>query len=364
MKNNILEFKNKMMTMMSALLFFATILLYGNISQAKVAEPTVDATQTTPYTYNLAADQTSIIIPMSFSKAGVYTYKIEVTNFDSEVHFSTLKDSEAKDILSIGEFKGVEKEFGRIVEEPVLYYMFLYSDNPPALEKTVKVTCNYNEPQTEGRAISEGEKVRSVALDTLYYSFNLTSDSKITINGDPIWLCDANKKKLRSIVSEDENTIAYLKKGLYYIEAPKGIREFKYTAEKINFTNNTTKKKAKTIKVGKKVQMKFYATNKEESMLYYKFTLKKAKKISVSADLTKLHNSGILDLSIYKKKDRSVPFMHGYLDEKKGKIEFSGLVKKGKNNYFLNKKSVKLPAGTYYVAVSNTSGGDAVITVK
>lgn len=87
--------------------------------------------------------------------------------------------------------------------------MFLYSDNPPALEKTVKVTCNYNEPQTEGRAVSEGEKVRSVALDTLYYSFNLTSDSKITINGDLIWLCDSNKKELWAIVSEGENNIAY-----------------------------------------------------------------------------------------------------------------------------------------------------------
>lgn len=126
MKNNILEFKNKMMTIMSALLFFATILLYGNVSQAKVAEPTVDATQTTPYTYNMAADQTLIVIPMSFPKAGVYTYKVEVTNFDSEVHISFHKDNEAKDIVSIGEFKGVEKELGRIIEEPVLYYMFLY----------------------------------------------------------------------------------------------------------------------------------------------------------------------------------------------------------------------------------------------
>ena len=334
--------------------------------KAEAEEKTIDATQTSPYTYTIPADETGIIVPISFSKMGVYTYKIQVSNFSNEVHADLLKDLRGENWAAITGFNGTEKEYTRIVEEPVTYYLFIYSENPPAVEKTVTVNCTYNVPETEGRAISEGEEVRSVGMDTLSYSFKLSKDSKVHIVGDHVSLCDSAKENLSISSINNKMATAYLKKGTYYLSVPYGgIHTFKYTTEKITFSNNTTKKKAKTIKLGKSVKMKFYATNKEEAPLYYKFTLKKAKKISVTGDLTKLHSLGTMNVYIFKKNANTVPYMHGYIDgQKKGKIKFMGSLKKGMENFFADKKSIKLPAGTYYLVVDNTSGGDAAITVK
>lgn len=344
-------------------ILFAAMFVVGLDRKVQAEEQSIDATNTTPYSYSIEANKSEVVIPISFPKIGVYTYKFEVTNFSNEVHVSFYRDSACTDREIIYNFKGTEAKYMNAVPEASSYYMVVYSDNPPALEKTVKVTCTYEEPQTEGRTISEGEEVRSVSLDFLYYPFTLSRDSKIRVYGEVLILCDANKKNLLTLlqVGEDGYHSAYLKKGTYYFKVPKGIHTFKYTTEKVTFYNNTTKKKAKKINIGKKTQMKFYATNKESS-LYYKFTLKKAKKISVMADLSKKYSAYSVNIKIFKKKDGKEPYMYGDLsDGKKGKISFSGVVK----NDFTEKKTVKLPAGTYYMVVSGDSeGGDAAITVK
>ena len=343
------------------------ILIIGTYGvKANAEEAAIDATSETPYSYNVESGKTGSIIPISFSKAGVYTYKIEVTGFADTVHVDFLKKAEATsadDIASFTSFNGTEKEFTKVIKEPINYYLFVYSENPPAGAKTIKVTCTYNVPETEGKSVKADEEVKAVSMDGLYYSIKLKKDSKITVSGDKVSLCDSKKEFLTSVPSDGDSVSTYLKKGTYYIKTSAGIEKFKYTINNTSTDKNVTQKKAKKIKVGKNVKMKLYASNGTKGALYYKVTLKKAKKISVTADSSKLLSD--MNVEIYKKKAGKVPYLSGYKEYgKKGKISFNGQTNKSIDSLLMEKKTVKLPAGTYYIMVSSTSGGDATIKIK
>ena len=333
--------------------------------KAKADEATIDASKTTPYSFTIAADKSGMQAPMSFPKAGVYTIKIEVTNFDKEIIMTQVSDYTNMDVKNVRSKEGSELTFTTIVTEPETRYYVLYSKNPPALEKNIKITFSYDTPETEGRDIKEGEEVRAVGMDDLYYSIKLTGDKKITITSDStVVLCDSKKESLGVVAYKDKPATTYLKKGTYYLSVSKGITTFKYTTKKATLGKNTTKKKAKTVKLGKTIKTKIYAANKNKSTQYYKFTLKKAKKISVTADASKISNMGTLNINIYKKKANKAPYMSGNICEKKGKVEFTGEAKNSIEGMFLNKKSVKLPAGTYYMEVQSTEGGDVSFMIK
>lgn len=346
---------------------FAFMLLFGITKiKAYAAENTIDATKTDPYTYKIDADKTSIVIPMAFSKAGVYTYKINATNFSEEVHVTFLKNenlTSENDIATIATFKGTEHEFTKVIKEPITYYVWIYSENPPAIEKNVTVTCACYEPETTSREVKEGEDVKAISSDRLKYTMTLSTDSIVTLTADNSVTIDTDKTTV-NYAKKGEPAVAYMKKGTYHLEVGSGITNFKYTTQPLTLGKNVTKKKAKTMKVGKAESMKFAASNGKDTTYYYKFKLKKAKKISININAPSLLSN--VNVRLYKTKFNKVPYLEGYNENNKGKAELRGQVKKGSYaaNAVLFQKSVKLPAGTYYLEVSNQTGGDCKVTVK
>ena len=352
-------------------LFYVLFMMFGftmmgNPIISNAESTVVDATKTESYTYKINADKTSIVIPISFSKAGVYTYKIGVTNFSNLVHVTFLKNEELtseKDIATIGSFKGTEHEFTKVVTEPYTYYVWVYSENPPAVEKSVTLSCAYHESDIAGREVKEGEEVRAVTTDKLDYTITLSKNSIVNLTADNSVQVKSDKTDI-TYAKNDEPAAAYLKKGTYHLIVGSGITNFKYTTQPLVLGKNVTKKKAKTLKVGKTATMKFAASDGKDMTYYYKIKLKKAKKVSVNIKAADIYST--VNVRMYKKKYNKVPYLEGSSNGNNGKAEFYGQVKKGSyaENAILSEKSVKLPAGTYYMEVSTRNGGECKVTVK
>ena len=268
------------------------------------------------------------------------------------------------DISSVASFKGTEHEYTKVVTEPLTQYIWIYSIDPPAGEKTVKITCAYYSPVVEGREISEGEDVKAVGVDYLYYSFTLSSDKTVTVvsSDNAVQVLDSKKEDLGAYATKDEAAIVNLKKGTYYLKVGSGITNFKYTTSSLSLGKNVTKKKAKKAQLGKAIKMKFAASNSKSNAYYYKIKVTKSKKISINVSASKLLSP--VNVKLYKTKYETIPYLEGYNEDNNGKVNLSGQIKKGASNYILYKKSVKIPAGTYYLEVDTRSSGDCKVTVK
>lgn len=352
-------------------LFYVLFMMFGftmmgNPIISNAESTVVDATKTESYTYKISAEKTGIIIPISFSKVGVYTYKIGVTNFSNLVHVTFLKNEELtseKDIATIGSFNGAEHEFTKVITEPFTYYVWIYSENPPAVEKSITLSCAYHESDIAGREVKEGEDVRAVTTDKLDYTITLSKDSIVNLTADNSVQVKSDKTDI-TYAKNDEPAAAYLKKGTYHLIVGSGITNFKYTTQPLVLGKNVTKKKAKTLKVGKTATMKFAASNGKDMTYYYKVKLKKSRKISINIKAPNVLST--VRVRMYKKKFNKVPYFEGCNYDNNGKAELTGQVKKGSYaaNALLFDKSVKLPAGTYYMEVSTTNGGECKVTVK
>ncbi len=347
----------------SYVLLLAMVIVFAGQADIKAAtEAEADATATTPYTYTAKGDVKGWMIPVSFKKAGVYSCKAQVSsNMGADVRLRLMKDENASDILFSTGVSDKGAEFERIITSPVTYYMFVYGENASTTEdKTLTVTWSFKEAEIVGREIKEGEKITAAAgKEKVYFTVKLKSDSQISVTTDrTLGLYDSAKKDMNFSFNEDKKS-TYLKKGTYYLGLYNGSADFSFTTSKIKFDNNVTKKKAKAITIGKALKVNFACTAKKNSKRFYKFTLKKAKKITVKADVKEC---GSTALSIYQKNGDTAPWIYATV-EKSGKVAFEGQLKKS-GKEFSGAKSVKLPAGTYYVELDNTFGGAAKITIK
>ncbi len=207
--------------------------------------------------------------------------------------------------------------------------------------KKVTVTLTpktYTPLVKKARSLTAKEKITFVQdKGTLYWKLNLTKNAKLkmSISNNSGVLVDSKKKEIDTIDSDDNSSYYYLQKGNYYIKTEndadisllsplsKQNIDLSYSAIKGTvWTRNTKIKSALKISLNKKVSGTILTKDSYKSR-YFKLTLKKKAKISVTNNL-KTKGKGDL-----------------YLLDSKGEL------------LDINKK---LPAGTYYLELVGKPG--------
>lgn len=237
-------------------------------------------------------------------------------------------------------------------------------------EGTYKVNA-YSVDAAETKSISIGKKYVSYARhgaqykkitvkeagkltikSNMYGSLTEIYDTQLVNNeGDYFTLCNSKKKELTGQATGQTSKCYGVKKGTYYIKLSNAYSEYRvYSAsfKKAGAPTNTKKKKAKTITAKKK---SYVLTSGSNAVQWYKFTLKKAKKMKLYVDNA---TDGKLRIEIYEKKEGSPSCV--YVD-----ASCSTDIQHVQNN-----KVIKWDKGTYYIKIckyyANNTGG--IVSVK
>ena len=239
------------------------------------------------------------------------------------------------------------------------------------LAYTVKA---YSVDAASTKTISYGKKYLSYGRNVQYKKINVKKSGKLTIkskmyknlsevydtqlvneDGDRFTLCDKNKKELTGS-SNGTSKIYGVKKGTYYIKLDSSYRD--YRAYSVSFSGaglaGNKKKSAKTITNKWKSYTMLSTGSQESSAQWYKFTLKKAKKLEVYVN--NLTDTNVI-VEIYNKNG----------------LDGSIFVEKGTNSggiyHVQNHKEINWDKGTYYIKVkrqyaSSTGGGIVKVKLK
>ena len=320
-----------------------------------------DANKTEPQVSTIAADKTGGIIPVTFSKAGIYECTVSLTGFGSgaKSFYITEKDNREKFKMFRG-FPGDTVTVNRIITAPVTYDFVIFEEGAPAGEKKISLSFVYHEPSA-GRDVKAGETVNSYGLENLYYTVKLNKDSILTLEGDA-YVCDSKKEPISNFEYGKDSNVIYLKKGSYFIGTQDGIHTFKYTTKKLKLPKNIKSKKATTMTLGKKYKIAFPASAKKETKVYNKLTLSAPKRISMFYKRGNMPEGAQLTFSIYKDKKHRID--GSTTDKNTDKVSFTGGLTSDLEDEIWEKKSFTLPAGTWYVQVGNVTGGDATVWIK
>ena len=247
-----------------------------------------------------------------------------------------------------------------------------YSSDNGELAYTVKAN---SVDAASTKTISFGKKYLSYGRNVQYKKINVKKSGKLTIKSkmyknlsevydtqlvnqdvDRFTLCDKNKKELTGS-SYGTSKFYGVKKGTYYIKLDyssyRDYRTYSVSFSGADLTGNK-KKSAKTITKKWKSYTMLSFGSQESSAQWYKFKLKKARKLKVYVN--NLTDTNVI-VEIYNKKGRD------------GSI----FVKKGENSggiyHVQNNKEIKWEKGTYYIKVqrqysSSTEGGIVKVKLK
>ena len=228
----------------------------------------------------------------------------------------------------------------------------------------------YSVDASETKSISIGKKYISCARHAAQYKkITVKQAGKLTIKsnrydslsqvydtqlvndkGDYFTLCNAKKKELTSESVGTTSKCYGVKKGTYYIKLSNtysDYRVYSVSFKKAGTPTNTKKKTAKT--VTKKLQS-YVLTSESSATQWYKFTLKKAKKMKFYVNN---QTDDRLRIEIQKKGDSASTL---YVDK-------NDYVDIQRTNYG---KVTKWEKGTYYVKITKyyTSNTGGIVQVK
>lgn len=228
----------------------------------------------------------------------------------------------------------------------------------------------YSVDASETKSISIGKKYISYARHAAQYKkITVKQAGKLTIKsnrydslsqvydtqlvndkGDYFTLCNAKKKELTSASVGTTSKCYGVKKGTYYIKLSNtysDYRVYSVSFKKAGTPTNTKKKTAKT--VTKKLQS-YVLTSESSATQWYKFTLKKAKKMKFYVNN---QTDDRLRIEIQKKGDSASTL---YVD----KNDYTNIQR---TNYG---KVTKWEKGTYYVKITKyyTSNTGGIVQVK
>lgn len=228
----------------------------------------------------------------------------------------------------------------------------------------------YSVDASETKSISIGKKYISYARNAAQYKkITVKQAGKLTIKsnrydslsevydtqlvndkGDYFTLCNAKKKELTSASVGTTSKCYGVKKGTYYIKLSNtysDYRVYSVSFKKAGTPTNTKKKTAKT--VTKKLQS-YVLTSESSATQWYKFTLKKAKKMKFYVNN---QTDDRLRIEIQKKGDSASTL---YVD----KNDYTNIQR---TNYG---KVTKWEKGTYYVKITKyyTSNTGGIVQVK
>lgn len=228
----------------------------------------------------------------------------------------------------------------------------------------------YSVDASETKSISIGKKYISYARNAAQYKkITVKEAGKLTIksnkynnlsevydtqlvnnNGDWFTLCNAKKKELTQRSTSETSKCYGVKKGTYYIKLSNtysDYRVYSVSFKKAGTPTNTKRKTAKT--VTKKLQS-YVLTSESSATQWYKFTLKKAKRMKFYINN---QTDDRLRIEIQKKGDSASVL---YVD----KNDHTNIQR---TNYG---KVTKWEKGTYYVKITKyyTSNTGGIVQVK
>lgn len=323
----------------------------------KVLDTPIQASEpATTNTYEIDADTAALTIPVSIQKTGIVEFKVTFQGFSEKAYCVLQKNkqfsSAASNIYSL-DVHGTNEVFTaeHTASQPMTCYLFLMTtDADESKSGSVTVTSTFKEATT-GREVKPGETVNAVqASKEEYYKIKLANHAKVTIKGDTTSLTLHNAAK--KYISGCDKTM-YLKKGTYYLlHSGSGTYSFSYTTKKITLPKNTSKKKAKKIKL-KKAEKGIFTRGLKTQSCWYKITLKKNKKLTVKYKNTVGENARVLLLNT---KGKLVGLLFNSLEGKKGT---------GKMFFGVGKKLTEtIKKGTYYIKIEQGGlGEDHVFSV-
>lgn len=321
----------------------------------KVLTTAIQASEsTTTNTYELDADTAALTIPVSIQKAGIMEFKVTFQGFSELARISLQRKQESSsswnDMFSWIQHSAT-KEFTDeyATTEPINCYLVLTTTGADQNKTgSVTVTTTFREATT-GREVKPGETVNATQIkEKEYYKIKLTTHKKVTINGTEtsFTLCDATKK----YISSCDKTM-YLNKGTYYLcHDGEGTYQFSYNVKKITLPKNTSRKKAKKMKLKKIIKGIFTRNGNSQKSYWYKLTLKKNKKIKVKY---KNKVGEFVSVTLLNAKGELQNYMN--LEGKKGTKKMI--------SYGGKKPAATIRKGTYYIEIGNAIGVDSEFSV-
>lgn len=325
----------------------------------KILTTAIQASEpTTTNTYELDADTAALTIPVSIQKAGIMEMRVSFQGFSEKAYCVLQKNekfsSAASSIYSM-DVHSVAQEFTAeyTASQPTTCYLLLLTTGADENKAgSVTVTTTF-QPATAGREVKPGETVNAVQVSKEeYYKIKLDTPKKVILNGDytGLELYNASKR----YISGCDKTM-YLKKGTYYLRhRGSGKYSFSYTTKKITLPKNTSRRKAKKIKLNKTIKGIFPRNTKTQSY-WYKITLKKNKKLKVKYKNTVA--DVVQAVRLYSSKGKVIGMMDGlYIKGKKGTKKMI--------SYAGKKPTAMIKKGTYYIQIEQSLDSEFTLTFQ
>lgn len=184
-----------------------------------------------------------------------------------------------------------------------------------------------------------------------YNSLSEVYDTQlVNTNGDYFTLCNAKKKELTSASSSTTSKCYGVKKGTYYIKMSRTYYDYRVYSVSFKKAGTPTNTKRKTAKTVTKKLHSYVLTSESSATQWYKFTVKKAKKMKFYINN---QTDGDLRIEVQKKGERASSLS----------VDKNDYTNIQRTNYG---KVTKWEKGTYYVKITKyyTSNTGGIVQVK
>lgn len=282
----------------------------------------------------------------AFSVSGSIYYELKDAegNLKTNAYISNGEESDSFSgtYLEAGQYiLTVENNADTTVNYAFAIYGYDASESGVITEKTAYVGYNNSNVYKKIKITENG--CLAVAANT----FNINSLGEKTVYGNTVTLCDSNKKPLseKEYTKESQQYIQYfgVKKGTYYIKIS-GTGSYTIAAQIAKKGTIPASKKSKAKKITSSNKSYVIPASNKKSTAWFKFTLKKAKKLTFTSSFVGGYSASI---ELYKGKKQL-----------QKRTLWNGDSYKVKYKNLRTGKETTWPKGTYYVKVTTPKKTD------
>lgn len=312
------------------------VMMFAMTAIVSAQEPTVNVPAkyygnekevTNGYTYNnmsqLSGGQCGVVIPLKVSAPGTLKLGINYTRLEKDVNAFVYTDAACTNQLLIygnANQSATKKEGYVSVNKAGTYYLKFYSSSD-AMAFTNAFTVTVSQYTTADKTIKSGQTIcyfRNNGYDKYYFQYKAEKTGKVTVSlpyqhGSYVTLLNAKKKALSEAewVSGGANTGKFtfaVKKGTTYhfLVTSNGINAG--NIQSISVKNTAVKeksgaKKKKAVKIKAKKTVKGTILPGSKTADWYKFSLKKKKKVTLNFNG---NITGGLKITVYTKGGKKI----------------------------------------------------------
>lgn len=344
-----------------ALAFMLTLLFHSasnattTITPTRLSNADSSAEQVRSYALSIPAGTFSSTYPVIIAEKGYYTLDISALGLPSLVRMQLYSDPACKMKVGYGRFfnsSGLSAQANIYIATKGTYYVNIGQTNK-AYTSNVNLKIYYH--SSENKDLKNNVWTGSYAKTadtTIYHKIVVPQSGFLRIDGftrqnsdkKPLYkvaLYNSSKKAISSTstLNEASNYSNYygIKKGTYYIGVTDyGLYNLKYTFTASTDKNNSSKKKASSLKKSKTAKGLFVAGESGSKADWYKIKIPKKRKVKFSV---KAYANGALNVQLIAKTKNRIYYNKSH--------SFSSTATS-------KSFSKTLPKGTYYIKVTKT----------